>query len=72
MIEVVTFSASGAVIDRAEAEDPEAAVTAARTLAREAREVPGFTGLVIQGIEVTVRFYVDGEMVREIEGRRIT
>lgn len=71
MIEVVTFSASGAVIDRAEAPDPEGAVVAAKTLAQEAREVPGFTGLVIQGIEVTVRFYVDGEMVREMEGGKL-
>lgn len=64
MIEVITFSAAGTKIDTAEADTPEAALVAARTLLREATMV---NGVPVQMAKPFVRFFVDGEMVREVQ-----
>jgi len=55
MIEIITFTRDGDLIDRAEAADPESAVIAARTLLRDARPV---------NPHATASFYVDGKLVR--------
>lgn len=57
MIEVVTFNTDGRTRrDCAEAESPAAAVVAAKTLLRDAREAGHY--------RVTASFYVDGRLVR--------
>ena len=59
MIEVVTVSGKGETIDRAEADSPENAVYAARTLLREAADLGYASSTTL------VRFYVAGSLVRE-------
>ncbi len=60
MIEVVTFHPNGSRLDTAEADSPEAAVIAARTM---------YDDVYPLILCRTIRFYVDGKMIREIEGR---
>lgn len=62
MIEVVTFDRRG-VLDWAYAPDAEAALTAGRTLRRDALDAHP-----VQGYRVTVGFYVEGKLVRQVEG----
>lgn len=61
MIEVRSYR-SDRRVDTAYAEDPEAAIVAARTLWDEA-----FTG--IQGTKRRVDFYVNGKLIRMLEHR---
>lgn len=62
MIEVILTRRSN-VVDRAEASSPEDALFAARTLHDEA------TPHVMGRFPLVVGFYVDGKLVRQIEGR---
>lgn len=62
MIEVIVISRSS-VVARAEADSPEAALLAGRTLHDEA--VPHVMG----ARALTVGFYVEGKLVRSVEGR---
>jgi hypothetical protein len=60
MIEVILFRANHR-LDTAEAEDAESALFAARTLVSEAQGIR-------QGSLLSVGFYVDGKLIRMMEG----
>lgn len=62
MIEVVSY-VNGRSYDRAEADSPESALIAARTLWDEMPRLQGIHK------DAVVRFFVDGEMVREARHR---
>lgn len=63
-IEVITFR-NGEVLDIAEAEGPENARFAAQTLVREGAQH------VMQGDKLTVGFYVEGKLVRMVNGTEV-
>lgn len=63
-LEIVTLNRHGERIDSADADTPEAAIIAGRTLWDDAMDAN-----LRQGYRVSVGFYVAGSLVRIVDGR---